>query len=326
MIAKERKTPLSILKLQALIRRLPPNHEKLPLIKEELLKRNAGYKGELNADYHLSTIKDGITYQFNDLRLIDQSVSFQMDTLLLTASFAAILEVKNIAGTLHFDPVFNQFIRTKDGQETAYADPILQTERLEHYFKRWTAKHRIKPLPTYSFVVISSPKTIIQTETRFQNMLNKKVIHAEKLPSVIQSIRKMNHEKILTEKDLKKTVKLFLKSHNEADYPVIQKFSVEKDEIIKGVICVQCENIMERIHGGWKCKECKSSSKSAHIQALNDYRLLINTSITNKEIREYLRIPSQAAATRLLHSLNLKSTGQNKGRVYELSLNEKSTP
>lgn len=46
MIVKERKIPLSILKLQALLRRLPSPHPKVPVIMKELNKKEAGYRGE----------------------------------------------------------------------------------------------------------------------------------------------------------------------------------------------------------------------------------------------------------------------------------------
>ncbi len=57
MIIKERHIPLAILKLEALLRRLPSNHSKIPQIKDELGKRMAGFKGEVSLDFPLDVIQ-----------------------------------------------------------------------------------------------------------------------------------------------------------------------------------------------------------------------------------------------------------------------------
>ncbi|MDO7485274.1 hypothetical protein Q5O89_03710 [Peribacillus frigoritolerans] len=52
LIVKERKVPLAIRKLRALVCRLPPNHPKIPLIMNDLKKREAGYKGNAPLIFH----------------------------------------------------------------------------------------------------------------------------------------------------------------------------------------------------------------------------------------------------------------------------------
>ncbi|WP_162357091.1 nuclease-related domain-containing protein [Metabacillus mangrovi] len=128
MIAKKRTLPLHLLKIQALLRRLPPSHKQISLITEDMNKSTAGYKGELAADYYLSLFDQPSRYIFHDLRLPHAHTYFQMDTLYLSPSFALIIEVKNISGTLIFEPGLNQMIRSKDGIKTGFADPILQTD------------------------------------------------------------------------------------------------------------------------------------------------------------------------------------------------------
>ena len=108
LIVKKRKVPLAIRKLRALAYRLPPNHPKVPLIMNDLKKREAGYKGECSIDFPLSFLEPKSYFIFHDLRLQDQSRFFQLDTLLISKKFALIIEVKNMAGSLYFDPHFNQ--------------------------------------------------------------------------------------------------------------------------------------------------------------------------------------------------------------------------
>ena len=62
MIKKKRKIPRSILKLQALLRRLPTHHPQLPLINEDLKRRTAGYKGECSLDFPLGFRTEALLY------------------------------------------------------------------------------------------------------------------------------------------------------------------------------------------------------------------------------------------------------------------------
>ncbi|WP_052144744.1 nuclease-related domain-containing protein [Halalkalibacter okhensis] len=114
IVKKERKIPLKILKLEALLRRLPAHHSIRNKIEEELKKRKAGYRGEQAIDYHLKTqpIDDGLILHDNRLKQ-GKDHFFQIDTLIVTTRFFMILEIKNITGTLYFDQEFQQLIRKK---------------------------------------------------------------------------------------------------------------------------------------------------------------------------------------------------------------------
>lgn len=57
MIKKERKIPLSIQKIEALLRRLPDDHPMRDKMKEDLAKSWAGYRGEQSVDYYLSFLQ-----------------------------------------------------------------------------------------------------------------------------------------------------------------------------------------------------------------------------------------------------------------------------
>ncbi|MGD6817208.1 nuclease-related domain-containing protein [Metabacillus sp. 113a] len=326
MIAKPRKTPLYILKLQALLRRLPPSHPKVPQITEELTKRMAGFKGELAADYQLSLIDHPNRVILTDLRLPHAFTHFQMDTLIISPKAAVIIEVKNIAGTIYFDPKFNQLIRRKDGQETAFADPVLQSRRLEFQFSEWLRKNHFPALPIHTLIVISNPQTIIETPSAHSAALAKKVIHAQMLPFELKLLEAQYKKVFLTEKELEKMARSLNRANEEIDVQITNKYGILHSELVKGVLCPDCRGRFERYKGGWLCSGCQNKNKLAHLEALNDYRLLIGSTITNKKIREYLSLVSPSSATKLLQSLNLKSSGQNKGRVYELELQEKSTP
>ncbi|WP_078411021.1 nuclease-related domain-containing protein [Priestia abyssalis] len=323
MIIKPRKIPLSILKLRALLRRLPSNHPKIPLIQQELSKREAGYKGESSLDFYLSFLDEKNYFIFHDLRLQDESRFFQIDTLLLSKKFALIIEVKNIAGTLFFDHVFHQLIRMKDGMETAFPDPLIQIQRQESQLKNWFTKHKLLEIPIYSLIVISNAQAVIRTSSD-NRKLGCKVIRREMLPSKVNQIEHSLKETLLSEKELKKMLRQLQKQHVEADFPILEQYAIGKNELIKGVICENCRYFpLLRRHGKWICPHCQHVSKDWHLHALTDYSLLIGSAITNAQLRNFLNITSSAGATRILQSMSLSYSGTNKGRVYNLFFDRK---
>jgi hypothetical protein len=132
MIVKIRNVPLSIEKLQALICRTPPIHPKIPIMNGNLSKRLSGYKGETYLDYPLSFLSEKDYYI---LYLHDSTHYFQFDSFVISTNFMIIPEVKNIAGEIYFDPILHQLIRTLDGKETVFEDPIVQISRQELQLK-----------------------------------------------------------------------------------------------------------------------------------------------------------------------------------------------
>lgn len=106
MIVKERKMPVHLLQLEALLRRLPAHHPKRNVVAENLAKFMAGYKGEQAIEYPLSFLSE-IKYSIlHDIRLFDQKHYFQIDALIVSSCFLLFLEIKNIFGTLIFDTKF----------------------------------------------------------------------------------------------------------------------------------------------------------------------------------------------------------------------------
>jgi ribosomal protein L37AE/L43A len=325
MILKERKIPLLIRKTEALLRRLPSHHPKIPLINEELNKRLAGYKGEASLDFPLDFLDSKEYFILHDLRLPDFDRFFQIDTLILTKKFALVLEVKNITGLLHFDTVYNQLIRIKNGKEQVFPCPLLQVNRQASQLRRWLkASGSMEDLPVYSFVVISNPHTGIKVIPPHID-LSRKVIHRNTLPKKIEQIEN-SIKKEISEKILKKIIRLLKKQSTEQESSILSRYQIHQSEILTGVFCPVCSFWpLQRVSRTWCCPKCNLKNKDAHVQALHDYSLLLGNAITNKELRNFLHISSSYTATRLLQSLNLPQTGAQKNRTYTLIFPEDST-
>ncbi|WP_180956562.1 nuclease-related domain-containing protein [Bacillus canaveralius] len=315
MIVKERTVPVKIKLGKALLRRLPKNHPKRATIEQDLAKGQAGYKGEEALDFYLKRLPQKNFYIFQDLRLQHTYSYFQIDTLILSPCFAVILEVKNISGTLYFDPYFQQLIRTMNDKVEGFQDPLTQVRRQSELFKKWITEHNIPDIPIKNFVVISHPSTIITTPPENSQALQT-VCHAFQLVSKIEALTNHFIKEKLSEKNLKKLNRLLIKKHNPLQYN-IQHYNISQNEILKGVHCPECSFIpMARVQGAWVCANCNTRAKDAHVETIDDYFLLIRPTVTNKQLRQFLQISSPDLCNRILRALNLPCTGKGKGRIY----------
>ncbi|WP_054636847.1 nuclease-related domain-containing protein [Thalassobacillus sp. C254] len=318
MIVKPRLIPRYLQQLEALLRRLPENHPKREAISEDLAKRRAGYQGEKNIDYPLSFLPEKEYHIFHDLRLFDGSHHFQIDTLIVSPRFILILEVKNITGTLFFDSAFNQLIRTRDGKEEAFPDPLIQVERQSLQLKKWLKNNNYVNMPVSELVVIGSPRTLLKTAPGNQYIYNK-VILAPKLPQEITKLEKTFPTKVIHSKRFLKLSSLLIDHHCPLHVNVLKRYEITDKEVLKGVCCPQCNYVpMTRARGKWMCFQCLHTSKDCYKETLHDYSLLINSTITNKKAREFLLVSSQTVMKSLLANANLSHSGATKGTLYHL--------
>ncbi|MDZ5474514.1 NERD domain-containing protein [Bacillus sp. 31A1R] len=316
MIVKERKFPIKIKKRAALHRRIKEDHPKRELITSDFNKSLAGYKGEKSVDYFLNYFPTNEFHIFHDLRLPHEDYHFQIDTLLLSNSFALILEVKNIYGTLFFDSDFNQLIRTtKEDIEECFPDPILQVKRQRLQLLHWIHSKYNLTIPVECFVVISNSSSIIKTNNH--ELTPEIVIHSHALIDKIEIIKcKYKNDKIDNTKR-RRITKHLLNNHEPGSFPVLERYDISKQDIINGVVCPSCQKLsMIRKHATWLCIHCYHVDKYAHQNAIDDYFLLFDSPINNKLARDYLKIDSIYTANRLLQSMNLDQSGSTKGKLY----------
>ncbi|KSU58718.1 hypothetical protein AS034_19640 [[Bacillus] enclensis] len=319
MNVNERKIPRIILKLEALHGRLNPLNVKITHIKEDWNKRLAGYRGEVSLDYVLGFLDAQEYVLLHGVRLEVDGKYFQIDTLVLSRKLILILEVKNLAGTIYFDQVFNQLIQLKDGQENSYPDPLVQISRQERQLKRWIEKNNLPRIPIHSLVVISNDKTLIKTSSNHK-FLSDKVIHKQILPTRINQLTNSVHKEAYSEKEFKKFIRIIKKKHEESDPSILERYKITGEEILTGVICEICNfRPLIRMHGSRYCSKCQHSDKQGHLRALIDYELLLGPELTNKELKRFLNISSRHVSLRILKSLNLPTTGTKKSTTYDLT-------
>ncbi|MFJ7976862.1 hypothetical protein ACIQZI_14380 [Peribacillus sp. NPDC096379] len=94
---------------------------------------------------------------------------------------------------------------------------------------------------------------------------------------------------------------------------VLGKYSIPISDVLTGVFCPTClHSMMERKKGSWYYSLCLTKEKDAHLQALQVYYLLIDSSITNRECRDFLHVSFDSIACKLLISMNVPFQDQIK--------------
>lgn len=318
MIFKHRTIPLKIHALEALLRRSLASEPKRPLLEDELSRTRAGFYGEISLDYILSYLSEKDYLILQDVRLSNPPYFFQMDFIIITAYYLLILDAKNYSGQIYFDDDFNQIIQTKNSEEKALPDPIPQVTLQKSHLHVWLNRHNISDIPIEFLVVLTNPYTIIRASPSYKEVFQK-VIHKELLTQKIALLHKSYSIERFHPKEMKKISKLLTKHHQPYIPNVMEQFKMSTSDIITGTHCPECFYIpMNYQKGKWHCRKCRCISKNAHISSLKDYSLLIKPSITNKELRTFLHLPSYAATIYLLSKLNLHYSGHTKGRKYEL--------
>ncbi|WP_066067842.1 nuclease-related domain-containing protein [Neobacillus soli] len=317
MLIKERTKPLIMLILEALLRRLPLNHQKYQQILEALGRWEAGYRGEQSLDYYYRDLPNQKYMILHDLNLPDGDYNCQIDTLLLTPEFALVIDVKNMAGKLTFDTDNEQFIQINNGKEKGYPDPIAQAERHQKYIRKLLAAHHFPPVPVDYLVVISNGYTSYVVTGKNTHIVKPRVCKADAFLNKIKLFEKLYLNSLLTAKDLRKFSRLLVKMNTIPTKHVLQKYGIQRLDLPTGVQCLTCEYLpLIRQKQQWFCPSCQTFSKDAHLQALNDYFLLFNSTITNRQFREFAHLKSRDTAKRLLFACNFQCHGKNRYYSY----------
>lgn len=312
MIVKNRGIPLILRQEEVLEKRLPDRHTKRSLVTKSINKRKAGYWGEQELDYPLSYLPDHHFRIFHDLRLIEGSKAFQIDTLLITKRVAIILEVKNISGIIEFDPTFNQLIRKLDSREERLPNPLIQVGRQRRHLSKWFTFHNI-PLPIKYFIVFTHPSSVIKASEH--NPHQHTITHVENLQeNIIKMESRFTKDYLLPEK----MNQIILNAHTPPlPSNVLEKYGVSYNELRKGVECPKCNAYyMMWKKKRWRCPYCYFYSIDAHKQTLYDYFLLGFPTINNATFRDFMQRDDSRASRHFLSKMNLQTSGHKRSLLY----------
>lgn len=292
----QRKKPHKLLKLEAILRRLPKTSPNYPYFQELHRKLSAGFQGELRVDRLLQEMNFTFPYHiFHDYSFVnDSGFTHQIDTLFVTPHFLCLIEIKNILGRLDFDDVKRQCIRTTlDGKIDSIIYPVDQLFRHQCYFQILLKQLNIE-LPIVKVIVIANQSTVI-------GQLSKEcpIMHSVGLPYFLRQQLQFFGQHSLATSDFQRLLK-HLKIMRQDK---LREQKLLKDEWRSGVLC----------------RSCGVENNEAFSQSLQDYRLLRESYITITTLCQEFNIPSKYIAYRIVKALKFEKTGNNRYSHYKIS-------
>lgn len=319
LILKPLVKPRYIFQLEALDRRINELHPQKGGIRNKLKNELAGFRGEQKLTFPLKLLPESKYCIIHNPRLEDSNGDyFEIDVLLLTQYYILLLESKNWYGTLLFDED-KQVIRIGDNRvEEGLPNPIPQVKLQGHRLGKWLNEYDFPQIPILHFVVISFPSTIIKPMYP-HSPVPEMVIHSNLLHQNIQRLNSQYQTPIIDKSAIHKLGSLIISNHTNPRVNVLNKFHVEKNELIHGVFCPKCNTAPMNLNTGiWHCNLCNHSSKDAHLPSLSDHKLLIGDRITNRGARDFLMVSSPYQMKRLLMRGQYCFTGDKNKRIYFL--------
>lgn len=313
----KRTKDFRLLAIEALFRHVHPTIRKSSQLQKELSIRTVGYFGEKNVDYMLRTYPHAKALALPDTRLAYKNYDFQLDSVILTPQMCIILETKNWAGELEYDPALQQLIQFYAGQKNRYRCPIAQVETQKRNLAGWFLENNLPSLPIKTFVVISNSSTILNNPQHDQ-YFSEKVFHVDLLHEKLDELLSLTGRETVPPNLMKHISRNFNDRKIYRFEDILAKFNITKSHLIKGIICEKCwSHTMTKKGHSWICAHCRYTDKNAHVQAIYDYFLLHDMKpVTNSELRNFLNIPSRHIVYSMVKNMKLKMTHTKRHAIY----------
>ncbi|WP_391119095.1 nuclease-related domain-containing protein [Psychrobacillus sp. L3] len=164
-----------------MLNRLPRDQNIYLEIEKKIKAAEAGFRGECYVDNFLKQVTFPKHYAIlKELHIqINQNNYLQIDTLILTKKYIAILEIKNIRGKIYFQRNPKQLIREVDGETTSFKCPEQQLKRhvkkLQFLLQNFKISIPLKSLIVFAY---SQTQVVLPTQMNLSQNLSHKTIQS----------------------------------------------------------------------------------------------------------------------------------------------------
>lgn len=307
LIVMPRKTPERLTFYEVMMRRSLKRDDYSELYKIA----KAGYDGELRLDREWKDIRaPGML--FHDFTFYNSAThSHQIDTIYVCKHFVLVIETKNLAGKIDFNPNTRQLIQSfNNGQSRAYNDPVDQVERHRNFLER---HFMLLPelIPVETAIIFTNSKCYIgQTSDDIS------IFVVTGLRAKLNELTKRHQHVNLNTRLIKSTLEKLYK-------PISFQKSLDIDSLKYGVLCLYCNEKMIPTNNNFKCLVCNcyDTEHAAIRRTLYDYRVLFSSEITNEQFRNFAEISSRDTAYGILSRLLPTKIGSKRHTKYVIPEN-----
>ncbi|WP_144511665.1 hypothetical protein [Bacillus sp. FJAT-22090] len=179
-------------------------------------------------------------------------------------------------------------------------------------FEEWLRLRGVK-IPIFGVIVLTNSKVMV-----VESPVKYPVILHSTIPVFLKNIaRQKVHIEVGELQALAEKIK---ENHQPFfPYPMCERWGIDPNDLLTGVFCGKCgARGMIKRKNGWNCVCCSYFDRSAHINAIREWFVLIGKSINNRQCRYFLKLESPYVASRILRSMNLDREGtSNNTLVYK---------
>lgn len=253
-----------------------------------------------------------MTNIFKNVHLsISSNHTFEIDTLIISERYVLIVEVKNLKDTVRFvknPPHLKQTL--KNGDEAVLNCPVYQTETNKLNLNEWFRQHGIS-LKTQGLIVLANQNTIVEDAPD-----DFPIIYKKQIPYYLQNLLPDNV--IFSGAELENISRQIQHEQQRFNpFPLCSYFNIDASDLRKGLLCHHCNGILiKKNRETWYCEFCSKDVLDPFNDGIKDWLLLVKSSITNKECRDFLSLKNSNAARYALSKSPLVKKGKSTATFY----------
>lgn len=291
-----------------------PNHNPQKIyLQNQLNNIKAGLRGELNVQRYLEEFQfpadSVIIHNFHTT--IHSKWHIQIDYLLISRKGILLIEVKNIAGHIHFHSNPRQIVRThENGTVQAMDCPFIQLERNLMGLKQLNLNIHNLSTDTLLIWANRSSRLTIHEIPKPHTLIMMKSISLY-LTTYFKGPNSLTSEEV----SLLKTI-LLEKTIKQRKISFCEQYDVNQTELLRGLYCSLCHNQLKKHIRSWVCPICKvdaSDQLSNNILSLFD---IIGGELKVEIIRKHIPELSVKHIRSILKKLGIQSRGTGRGMIY----------
>ncbi|WP_100374156.1 NERD domain-containing protein [Bacillus sp. FJAT-45037] len=288
MCSIPRNIPYTIERLEALKNRLPINHPKRSKVEADYRILQSKHKTWRQLSRILTPFVSTRCHVLHNIDLTIDNQAFHIDTLMISSQFLLLIDLKN---------------------QQADQSRLFFLFR-ETLLKKWLKQLHLSHIPM---------TTILVANTK-QDHCDQSILISEVSP-YIETLQHHYEKRQLSAHQCQILKQWFIDHHTPDTRTILDQYKIDSEDLTTGVSCPSCSSYpMTRLHGRWQCPQCGFISHQAHMTAIRDYGLLINETITNKELRQFLHLSSRFTTKRIIDRINAAQTGTYNGSTYNLNV------
>lgn len=275
--------------------------------KQHYLNLKKGFEGEMLFD----TFTEKLQFEcviLNDLLLVVNNTTFQIDSLIIAGGRIFFYEVKNYEGDYYYesDKLFKK-------PKLEILNPLHQLSRSESLLRQLLLGLGFNSQIDASVVFINPKFTL------YQAPLDKPAILPTQVTQYMTNINSISLK--LTERHKKLADQLLSLNNSDSPYTQIQIPSYDYNQLRKGISCLKCHSFSVTAEKRTcVCHECgyKESVTKAVLRSVKEFQILLpNERITTNVIHNWCQLVESKSSIRRILAANFNPVGKQQWTYYE---------